>query len=113
VRPEGLGKFKKNPLIGYRTRDLPVCSIVSPPPGRYLTVYLRTELKLPPSSRQSFTCDLKFTADSCGMLRTNVTRAYITKAYHTDVNCNSKFKQGKHEVRKLLVCTPVQFTKAN
>jgi hypothetical protein len=27
VRPEGLGKFK-NHLIGYRTRDLPVCSIV-------------------------------------------------------------------------------------
>jgi hypothetical protein len=27
VRPEGLGKFK-NHLIGYRNRDLPVCSIV-------------------------------------------------------------------------------------
>jgi hypothetical protein len=27
VRPEGLGKFK-NHLIGYRTHDLPVCSIV-------------------------------------------------------------------------------------
>jgi hypothetical protein len=30
VRLEGLGKLKKNHLIGYRTRDLPVCSIVSP-----------------------------------------------------------------------------------
>jgi hypothetical protein len=29
VRPEGLGKFKHRP-IGYRTRDLPVCSIVVP-----------------------------------------------------------------------------------
>jgi hypothetical protein len=27
VRPEGLSKFKNHP-IGYRTRDLPVCSIV-------------------------------------------------------------------------------------
>jgi hypothetical protein len=27
VRPEGLGKFK-NHLIEYRTRDLPVCSVV-------------------------------------------------------------------------------------
>jgi hypothetical protein len=28
VRPEGLGTFKKkNHLIGYRTRDLPVCSV--------------------------------------------------------------------------------------
>jgi hypothetical protein len=27
-RPEGLGKLKKNHLIGYRTRDLPVYSIV-------------------------------------------------------------------------------------
>jgi hypothetical protein len=26
MRPEGLGKFKKNHLIRYRTRDLPVCS---------------------------------------------------------------------------------------
>jgi hypothetical protein len=25
VLPEGLGKFKKNHLIGYRSRDLPVC----------------------------------------------------------------------------------------
>jgi hypothetical protein len=28
VRLEGLGKFKKNHLIGYRTHDLLVCSIV-------------------------------------------------------------------------------------
>jgi hypothetical protein len=33
VRPEGLGN-SKNHLIGYRTRDLPVCSIV-PLPLRY------------------------------------------------------------------------------
>jgi hypothetical protein len=33
VRPEGLGKFK-NHLIGYRTRDFPVCSIL-PYPLRY------------------------------------------------------------------------------
>jgi hypothetical protein len=25
VRPEGLGTFKKNHLIGYRSHDLPVC----------------------------------------------------------------------------------------
>jgi hypothetical protein len=28
VRPEGLGKFKKNHFLRYQTRDLPVCSIV-------------------------------------------------------------------------------------
>jgi hypothetical protein len=28
VQPERLGKFKNNHLIGYQTRDLPVCSIV-------------------------------------------------------------------------------------
>jgi hypothetical protein len=28
VRPEGLGKFKKNHLIGYGTSDLPVFIIV-------------------------------------------------------------------------------------
>jgi hypothetical protein len=28
VRPEELGKFEKNYLIGYRTRDLSVCGIV-------------------------------------------------------------------------------------
>jgi hypothetical protein len=33
VLPEGLGKFR-NHLIGNRTRDLPVCSIV-PQPLRY------------------------------------------------------------------------------
>jgi hypothetical protein len=27
VRPEGLGKLKKNHLIRYQTRDLPVCSV--------------------------------------------------------------------------------------
>jgi hypothetical protein len=26
VRPEGLGTFNKNHLIGYRTRDFPVCN---------------------------------------------------------------------------------------
>jgi hypothetical protein len=34
VQPEGLGKFKKNHLIEYRTRDLPVCRIV---PFHYVT----------------------------------------------------------------------------
>jgi hypothetical protein len=28
VRPEGLGKFKKNHLIGPQSCDLPVCSVV-------------------------------------------------------------------------------------
>jgi hypothetical protein len=31
VRLEGLGKLKKNPLIGTRTCDLPACSIVPQP----------------------------------------------------------------------------------
>jgi hypothetical protein len=31
VRLEGLGKLKKNYLIGTRTRDLPACSIVPQP----------------------------------------------------------------------------------
>jgi hypothetical protein len=42
VPPEGLGKLKKN-LIGYRTRNLPVCSIV-PEPLRYRVPDVRTEI---------------------------------------------------------------------
>jgi hypothetical protein len=34
VRPEGLGKLDKIHLIGTRSRDIPVCSIV-PQPQRY------------------------------------------------------------------------------
>jgi hypothetical protein len=37
--PEGLCKFKKH-LIGYRTRDVPVCSIV-PLPLRYRLRWVR------------------------------------------------------------------------
>jgi hypothetical protein len=42
VRPEGLGKFK-NHLIGYRTRDLPACSIVL---YRYATAFPRVNTQV-------------------------------------------------------------------
>jgi hypothetical protein len=45
VRPEGLGKLKKIHLIGARSRDLPVCSIV-PQPLRYrVPPFLRNNKK--------------------------------------------------------------------
>jgi hypothetical protein len=40
VWPEGLGKLKKNHLIGYRIRDLAVCSIV-PYPLRYCVPHVQ------------------------------------------------------------------------
>jgi hypothetical protein len=50
VRPEGLGKLKKNHLIEYRTRDLPVCSIM-----HLRNVYVSVEWRFVlPSSEQTF-----------------------------------------------------------
>jgi hypothetical protein len=43
MRPEGLGQFKKIHLIGTRSRDLPVCSIV-PQPLRYHVPHILFEL---------------------------------------------------------------------
>jgi hypothetical protein len=49
VRPEGLGKLEKIYLIGTRSLDLPVCSLV-PQPLRY-RVPLDLPLKEPQLSR--------------------------------------------------------------
>jgi hypothetical protein len=49
MRPEGLGKFK-NHLIGYRTRDLPICSIVAQP-LRYRVPFLAGTRNISPFRR--------------------------------------------------------------